>query len=117
AESRFSRRILSQPGSSRSRNGTAQLDSPALFTTMSTCPSRAVAGAGAAAGAPSPAPAVGARDACLGRALPGDAGGDDKGLAPGLGRLFRGRGEPVLAPGAQRDGGSRVRERERARLA
>ena len=48
AESRFSRRILSQPGSRRSRNGTAKLDPPALFTTMSMCPSRPIAAATAA---------------------------------------------------------------------
>ena len=49
AESRFSRMSLSQPGSRRLRNGTAKLDPPALFTTMSMWPSRPSAVATASA--------------------------------------------------------------------
>src|SRR5262249_60528906 len=44
AESRFSLMSLSQPGSRMSRNGTAKLAPPALFTTMSTRPSRSKIG-------------------------------------------------------------------------
>ena len=51
AESRFSLMSLSQPDSRMSRNGTAKLAPPALFTTMSTCPSRSMAAATAASAA------------------------------------------------------------------
>ena len=48
--------------------------------------------------------------------LPGDVGRDNVGLAPGLGCLFRGRGESVLAARHQRKIGSRLRERDGDRL-